>query len=241
MAIITTFVIISLVTVSLLVNLFLGKVDPNSYSLYVAIGTLLLALVTGVLAFSSWWNIRENTVKEKRDRKERLLNEIIAWVTEIHTASLKTDLPKIDPSLQLAIEKAEPNQEIREDIKRNIINQEHYRIEVETLIKYSIPCSRAGYIRALASGNFGGHGITKIVDDIIDNLVALMFLRSMNIGIDNPREGFGESAIVIINRVEEELKNPVNTIDNSLKKYAKQLSGSVNALFTDAAKFISNL
>ncbi len=218
------------------------KGDPQLANAYVAVFTLILAFATALLALFTWANIKNAIDMERRSRKERLLNEIIEWATEIHSASLKTDLPKIDPSLELYIEeKAEGNQEIIEGIKRNIVNKEHYRIEVETLFKYSIPCSRAEYIRALASGNFGGHRITKIVDDIIDNLVALMFLRSMKIGIDNPREGFGESAIVIINRVEEELKNPVNTIDNSLEKYAKELSGSVNALFRDAAKSISNL
>ena len=59
--------------------------------------------------------------------------------------------------------------------------------------------------------------------------------------MENPKEGFGESAIVIMNRVEEELKNPVSTIDNLLKKYAKELSGVVNDLLTDAAKIISSL
>ena len=101
----------------------------------------------------------------------RLLNEIIEWATEIHTASLKKDLPKIDPSLELYIEeKAGGNQQIIESIKRNIVNKEHYRIEVETLIKYSLPCSRAVYIRALVFENFKGYGIIKIVDDIIDTL-----------------------------------------------------------------------
>ena len=206
---------------------------------WITLGAVIVALGIGV---ASILNTRSLRIKE---RKERLLNEIIEWATEIHTATLKTDLPKIDPSLELYIEeKAEGNQEIIEGIKRNIVNKEHYRIEVETLFKYSIPCSRAEYIRVLASENFKGHGIIKIVDDIIDNLVALMFLRGMEIGIENPKEGFGESAIVIMNRVEEELKNPVSTIDNFdnlLGKYAKELSGSVNALFTDAAKIISNL
>lgn len=197
---------------------------------------------TFLLAIAAFWAIWQNRSLQIRERKERLLNEIIEWATEIHTASLKTDLPKIDPSLELYIEeKAEGNQEIIEGIKRNIVNKEHYRIEVETLFKYSITCSRASYIRAVVSENFKGHGIIKIIDVIIDNLVALMFLRGMEIGIVNPKEGFGESAIIIMNRVEEELKNPVSTIDNLLKKYSKELSGSVNALFTDAAKIISNL
>ena len=198
--------------------------------------------VTFLLALAAFLAIWQNRGIQKRNRRERLLKEIIEWATKIHTASLKTDLPKIDPSLELYIEeKAEGNQEIIEGIKRNIVNKEHYRIEVETLFKYSIPCSRAEYIRALASENFEGHRLVKIVADIIDNLVALMFLRGMGIGIENPKEGFGESAIVIMNRVEEELENPVSTIDNLLKEYAKELSGFVNALFTDAAKIISNL
>ena len=209
--------------------------DVNLATAMVAFGTLILAIVTAMAIDSS-------RAMERRNKKERLLNEIIEWATEIHTVSLKIDLPKIDPSLELYIEeKAEGNQEIIEGIKRNIVNKEHYRIEVETLFKYSIPCSRAEYIRVLASENFKDHGIIKIVDNIIDNLVALMFLRGMGIGIENPKEGFGESAIVIMNRVEEELKNPVSTIDNLLKKYAKELSGVVNDLLTDAAKIISSL
>ena len=221
--------------------------DPNRFAkwLYAFLddwAVTLGAAVTFMLAVAAFLAILDNRHGRRVDRRERLLNEIIGWATEIHIASLKIDLPKIDPSLELYIEeKAEGNQEIIEGIKRNIVNKEHYRIEVETLFKYSIPCSRAEYIRALASENFKGQGIIKFVDDIIDNLVALMFLRGMEIGIENPKEGFGESAIVIMNRVEEELKNPVSTIDNLLKKYGKELSESVNALFTDAAKIISNL
>ena len=68
-----------------------------------------------------------------------------------------------------------------------------------------------------------------------------MFLRATEIGNKYPKAGFGESAVEIMNRVEEELKNPATTIDTLLKEYAKELSGHVNALFTDAAKIISKL
>jgi len=204
--------------------------------------TLLLACATLLLAGASFWTIRQNYKLRDKDRKERLLNEIIEWAVEIHTASLKTDLPKIDPSLELYIEeKAKGNQEVIEGIKRNIVNKEHHRIGVETLRKYGIPCSRAEYMIALASENFKGNGIIGILGDIIDNLVALMFLIGKEIGIENQKEVFGASAIIIINRVEEELKNPVNTVDTSLMKYAKELNESINALFTNAVKIISNL
>ncbi len=55
------------------------KSDPQSLNIYVAVGTLVLAFSTAVLALVSWWNIRENKEKENRDRKERLLGEIIQW------------------------------------------------------------------------------------------------------------------------------------------------------------------
>ena len=195
---------------------------------WITLAAVIVALVIGVAS------IIQTQMLQKRERKERLLNEIIEWATEIHTASLKTDLPNIDPFLELYIEeRAEGNQKILEDI----LTRELYRIQVETLFKHSIPYFRAGYIRALASGNFGGHGITTFVDAITDNLAAVMYLVSMKLGIANQREAFGKPAITI----DEELKTPTNTVDNLFEKYAKQLSGSVNDLFKDGAKFISNL
>jgi hypothetical protein len=216
--------------------------EPTFGTNVIPVATMTTAWTTLLVAYAAFRTIRSNREKEERDKKLRILNEITEWATEIHTASLKMDLPKIEPSLELYIEeKAEGNQEIIESIKSNIINKEHYRIEVETFLKYSIPCSKAVYIRELASENFKGHGIVKIVDDIIDDLVALMFLRAQKIGIENPKEGFGDSAIAIMNRIEEELKNTVSTNDTLLKKYAKELSVHINALFTGVAKIISDL
>ena len=59
---------------------------------------------TFLLAIAAFWAIWQTRSIQKRERKERLLNEIIEWATEIHTVSLKIDLPKIDPSLELQIE-----------------------------------------------------------------------------------------------------------------------------------------
>lgn len=92
-AIITIAIIVFLVIVILLANLFWGKVDINSTNQYVAIGTLLLALVTGTLAFISWWNIRESNEKEKRDRKERKLNEIRDWALSVAEYALVRQSP----------------------------------------------------------------------------------------------------------------------------------------------------
>jgi len=65
------------------------KYDPKLSNAYVAFGTLALALVTGVLAFFTWWSIRNSNEKEERDRKERLLNEIIEWAEDLARLNFK--------------------------------------------------------------------------------------------------------------------------------------------------------
>jgi len=49
----------------------------------VAIATLVLALVTAILAITSFWIIQQNYKFREKDRKERLLNEIIQWAEGI--------------------------------------------------------------------------------------------------------------------------------------------------------------
>ena len=49
----------------------------------VAIATLVLALVTAILAGASFWTIRQTYNIRKTEKRERLLNEIIEWATEI--------------------------------------------------------------------------------------------------------------------------------------------------------------
>jgi len=63
-------------------TVFILKSDPLLADAYVAVGTLILALVTSVLVGLTWLTIRNADQKEQRNRKERLLNEIIEWATE---------------------------------------------------------------------------------------------------------------------------------------------------------------
>jgi len=61
-----------------LIHNFLNKVISD-----LAFGTGILAIATIILAFFTYWNIRSRSAQEKRDRKERWLNEIIEWATDI--------------------------------------------------------------------------------------------------------------------------------------------------------------
>ena len=63
----------------LIYTILLLESDPQLAGAYTATGTLLLALVTGLLAFLTYFSVKNGYDKERRDRKERLLNEVIEW------------------------------------------------------------------------------------------------------------------------------------------------------------------
>lgn len=61
----------------------------------VAIATLVLALVTAVLAVASFRTIRQNYKFREKDRKERLLNEIIEWAINVAESGIEPDTPDL--------------------------------------------------------------------------------------------------------------------------------------------------
>jgi len=63
--------------------------NPNWSQSYTAFGTLILAFATALLALFTWASIKNRTDKEKRDKKERLLNEIIYWAEDVAKYSLE--------------------------------------------------------------------------------------------------------------------------------------------------------
>ena len=58
------------------------KNDPSLANAYVAIGTLLLAVVTSLLVFLTWVNIKNSSEREKREKDERLLHDIANWCAD---------------------------------------------------------------------------------------------------------------------------------------------------------------
>ena len=68
------------------INLF--KSDSQLANAYVAFGTLTLALATIALAIITQLSIKSGYDREKRNRKERLLNEIIDWAVDVTKGEL---------------------------------------------------------------------------------------------------------------------------------------------------------
>jgi hypothetical protein len=63
---------------------FIDKLISN-----VAFGTGVLAIATIVLAIFTYWNIHSHNAQEKREQKERLLNEIIKWAEDTANSALR--------------------------------------------------------------------------------------------------------------------------------------------------------
>ncbi|MBI4188188.1 MAG: hypothetical protein HY529_03165 [Chloroflexi bacterium] len=57
--------------------------------------TLILAIATFLLAGAAFWSIWQNYKFRERDRKERLLNEIIEWAISIAESGIEPDTPDL--------------------------------------------------------------------------------------------------------------------------------------------------
>jgi len=68
---------------------------------WTAIGTILLAFATWVLAFFTWRSIKQNSEVRKKERKERLLKEIINWGESIKKSSFVSNLEELIAVLKL--------------------------------------------------------------------------------------------------------------------------------------------
>ena len=62
---------------------------------WTAIGTIILAIATVVLAIFNWRIIKQNSDIRQKERKERLLKEIIDWGESIRRCSFVPDLEEL--------------------------------------------------------------------------------------------------------------------------------------------------
>lgn len=124
---------IAFVTVIGIVFFAILRTDPNLATATVAFGTLLLAIVTAISIDNSRAIARrrreEELQKEKRDKQEQLLNEIIKWAIDVHNCSFGVTVT-IDPQL-----------EAKKQSKLRVGNR---------VLRYQALSARAEYIEAIA-------------------------------------------------------------------------------------------
>jgi len=118
------------ISVWLAYTIFLLRRDPQLASAYIAVGTLLLAAATIFLAFFSWLSIKSGYDREKRDRRERRLKEIVDWATDILVCG----------------------RDISRELYRELIDPtSHKAVEIEIEAKFNVISWRGVYIRNIAS------------------------------------------------------------------------------------------
>ena len=83
--------LISIVGGAIVITFMEKFVDKLLSDLVFATG--IMAFGTIILAIASFWTIRQNYKFREKDRRERLLNEIIEWATDIAKCGLEKDLP----------------------------------------------------------------------------------------------------------------------------------------------------
>jgi hypothetical protein len=146
-------------------------------------GDALVAIATIGLVIFAALQINENRLlreqEEKlreRERKERLLDKIVEWASDINTASLNKLAPSdLTPKGMLA-----------------------YR--TNTMLRYGQTLSKSVYIKSIAVKYFNTE-LADHIDNVLDATVVFMFVEGHLLGMDDLDDAFEGKYSDIINQV----------------------------------------
>ena len=174
---------------------------------WITLAAVLVALGLGVAS------LRQTQMQQKRERRERLLNEIIEWASEIQNAGLKIDMAP---------------------------NKTQTAIGAEILLRYGIPFSKNDYICQIVKDLFPE--LRPIILKLTDTFVGFMFLKSKDFGIESPESSFkGTRYSQIIESIKQESNKPENSIEHLLHEYSVNLAYYANELLKKSADRKSRL
>lgn len=178
---------------------------------WVTVIAVIVALAIGVSSFI------QTQMLQKRERKERLLNEIIEWATDIQKVSLEID---ISPGVGLSLD----GQEIQAGI----------------LLRYGIPFIRNDYIKAIVSKEFKDE-LLQDVEDMIKNFTAFLFCSMKSFGVkdEDIKSSFKGTALKRIEAVEERLKK--EELNKLWEEFAIEKSRYANSLLIKVGKIKASL
>lgn len=145
-------------------------------------GVILSAFATIILALFAGWQIYDNRLLRgqtrkmtERERKERLLKEIVDWAIEINTSDLTTEIPDVWTTQTL---------EVMRGNKR---------------LKRGIPLAKSAYIRSIAKGNFDGELLERIDKLIIEHKKGILLDQHMS-NEEGFEKAFGQGGDYLWNR-----------------------------------------
>jgi hypothetical protein len=176
--------------------------------------SLPLAIATGSLAAAAFWAIWQNYQLHKRERRERLLNEIIEWAEDIDIASLTPDISFI---------------------AKNTIDVQFLRAErdANTLMRYGISRSKATSILTIVEERFKG-ALLKYLNKVLNELIEFIYIKQMMLSKALPNEkNFPKRTV---NKMTKEIAKGDKSFDQLFEDHAKNLAESVRNLLIEANK-----
>lgn len=181
--------------------------------------TLILAAATFLLAIAAFWSIWQNYLIHKKKTKTDLLYKIVDWALEIQNNSLEVNIP-------LNAELPTPQMRVY--------------AEANSLFKYGITFTKNTHISAIADKAFK-KDLKKEVEETIEIFTAFLFLKGTAFGMENAREGFGGTAILIIDELEKQIKDDPAKLSQLNEEYSKKIAKSANKLLIKTGEMAARL
>lgn len=186
----------------------------KEWALPLSAGATLLAVFVALgIGIAS---IKHTQSMQRKERRERLLNEIIEWAEEIDKASLIPDITLTPKNTKLMKKQREAN----------------------VLMRYGISLSRVTSIETIASVSFESELLQDVskVTDTVFKFTCIYHLKSL--GVLPP-----ETAIS--GKAREEIKQEVDegkkSVDQLWEEYAVELANTIRALLFKANIIKANL
>jgi hypothetical protein len=174
--------------------------------------TLLAVLVALGIGIAS---IKHTQSMQRKERRERLLNEIIEWALEIQTNALTIEIPL---STNLSLEQISKHR------------------EANLLLRYGKNFTKNGYIMVIVNEEFKSD-LKKETEEAINMFTAFLFLKGSSFGMHNIKEAFaGLPENSIIYKLEKAIENDPKTLEELLSDYGKGMTASLNKLLLKIAK-----
>jgi transcription termination factor NusB len=174
--------------------------------------TLLAVFVALGIGVASIWNTRS---MQKKERRERLLNEIYEWALEIQTNSLTIEIPlSTDSSLE----------QIREHREANL------------LLRYGKTFTKNGYIMVIVNKEFK-KDLKVEAEEAVNVFAIFLFLKGSSFGMQNAKGIFGGLAKnSIIHKLDKAIKDDPEKLEELLETYSKGIATSLNKLLLKIAE-----
>jgi len=136
---------------------------------WTAIGTILLAIATVVIAILNWRIIKQNSDIRQKERKERLLKEIIDWGESIRRCSLAPNLEELIAVLKLTGDDKRRVWALRHDYEHRTVALRYTylknaALELDVSVQSAIKIVSDNLARHIALLGFEFNGKTKESD-----------------------------------------------------------------------------